>query len=298
VTSRSGGRRVVPPGGSDAIPAPAYFIAGAISQYLGAAVAVKLFDRLAPPGVAWLRVVVLALVLCLWRPPRWRGWPVEQRQAVAMFGVALAAMNLCFYLSIDRLPLGTAVAIEFLGPIAVALISVRTLRNVVALATAIAGVVLLADIELEGEPLGVLFALMSATFWAGYIVLGKRVASFGSGVEGLAAAGVVGVLAIAPFGIVPAARALDEPWVLLLAAGVGILSSAIPYALDQVVLRRISRGQFALLLAILPATAAVTGALVLRQRPTTIEVMAIALVVVAVLLREGDPAPLPSPGDA
>jgi inner membrane transporter RhtA len=286
VTIRPGGGQEAAHGGADAIPAPAYFIAGAISQYLGAAVAVRLFDRLAPAGVAWLRVVVLAVVLTGWRRPNWRAWTSEQRRAVALFGVALAAMNLCFYLAIDHLPLGTAVAIEFLGPIAVAAASLRTARNLAALAVAVIGVVLLADVELSGEPIGVVFALLSATFWAGYIVLGKRVASLGAGVDGLAAAGVVGAIAIAPVGLGPALAALDEPGVLLLAACVGVLSSAIPYALDQIVLRRISQGQFALLLAVLPATATVIGALVLNQRPSIVEVVAIALVVVATLLRE------------
>jgi inner membrane transporter RhtA len=178
------------------------------------------------------------------------------------------------------------VAIEFLGPIAVAAASLRTARNLAALAVAVIGVVLLADVELSGEPIGVVFALLSATFWAGYIVLGKRVASLGAGVDGLAAAGVVGAIAIAPVGLGPALAALDEPGVLLLAACVGVLSSAIPYALDQIVLRRISQGQFALLLAVLPATATVIGALVLNQRPSIVEVVAIALVVVATLLRE------------
>jgi inner membrane transporter RhtA len=286
VTIRPGGGQEAAPGGADAIPAPAYFIAGAISQYLGAAVAVKLFDRLAPAGVAWLRVVVLAVVLTGWRRPNWRAWTGEQRRAVALFGVALAAMNLCIYVAIDHLPLGTAVAIEFLGPIAVAAASLRTARNLAALAVAVIGVVLLADVELAGEPIGVVFALLSAVFWAGYIVLGKRVASLGLGVDGLAAAGVVGALAIAPVGLAPALAALDDPGVLFLAACVGVLSSAIPYALDQIVLRRISQGQFALLLAVLPATATVIGALVLNQRPSSVEVVAIALVVVATLLRE------------
>jgi inner membrane transporter RhtA len=274
-----------------------FFIAGAVSQYFGAALAVRLFDHLAPPGVAWIRVVVLAVVVAGWRRPRWSSWSADQRWTAALFGVALAAMNLSFYGAIDRLPLGTAVAIEFVGPIAVAVAGVRTARNLAALATAVTGVALLADIELAGEPVGVLFALLSATFWAAYIVLGKRVAAAGLGVQGLAVAGTVGALAIAPFGVVPAVEALDEPWVLAVAAAVGIFSSALPYVLDQVVLRRISQGQFALLLAILPATAAVMGALVLQQRPSPVEAFAIGLVVLAVLLREGDTAPLPSPDD-
>jgi inner membrane transporter RhtA len=293
----SPGRRFPPLGDPEVIPAPAFFVVAALSQYLGAALAVKLFRELAPAGVAWVRVVVLAVVVGAWRRPAWRSWPAARLRAAALFGVALAAMNLCFYLSIERLPLGNAVAIEFIGPIAVAVAGLRTPRNLVALGLAVTGVLLLADVELSGEPAGVVFALLSATFWAAYIVLGKRVASSGAGVGGLAVAGVVGAVAIAPFGIAPAVQALAEPWVLLLAAAVGVLSSALPYALDQVVLRRISQSQFALLLAILPATAAVTGAVLLQQRPSAIEAVAIGLVVLAVLLREGDTAPLPSPGD-
>jgi inner membrane transporter RhtA len=226
------------------------------------------------------------VVLLLWRRPPWRTWAPAERWAVVAFGAALALMNLAFYLAIDRLPLGNAVAIEFLGPIAVAVVGARTRRNVAALAVAIAGVGLLADVELAGNPLGVTFALAAAICWAGYIVFGQRVATLGLGVDGLAAAGAVGVLAIAPLGAPAAADAAAEPWVLFLALGVGVLSSVIPYGLDQVVLARIDRHQFALLLALLPATATVVGAIVLQQVPSAIEVVAIGLVVAGVLIRE------------
>jgi inner membrane transporter RhtA len=195
-------------------------------------------------------------------------------------------MNLCFYLAIDRLPLGTAVAIEFVGPVAVASVSARSRRNAVALALTIAGVALLSGIEADANLVGVLFALAAAACWAAYIVLGAHVSRLDRGVDGLAAGLAFGAIAIAPIGARHSAHALTSPRLLALCVVVGVLSNAVPYALDQVVLRRVARGTFALLLALLPTTATIVGAVVLRQVPGALELVGIGLVVAALCARD------------
>lgn len=267
-------------------PAPALFVVGAVSQYLGAALAVTLFDDVSAVGVAWWRVVGSALVLTLWLRP-WRVvWSRSALRAAAAFGIVLAAMNLVFYGAIDRLPLGTAVAIEFLGPIAVAALGTRARRDVGALALAVVGVALLADVSWSGSPVGVGLALASAALWAGYIVLGRRVAVGATGgLAGLAVGSAVGALVWSPVGLVQGWAVFDPPVLVAACLAVGVLSNAVPYGLDQVVLPRLRAAQFALLLALLPATAAVVGVVALGQVPTAAEVVGIAVVVVAVAVR-------------
>jgi len=235
------------------------FVVNAVSQYAGASLAVRAFGAMPAAGVAWIRVLTGALVLGAWRRP-WRELRHRERDAlllVVAFGIALAAMNLTFYLAIERLPLGTTVAIEFIGPILVAAIAVRGLRNLAALLVAMAGVAMLSKISVSGSALGVGLALAAGMFWAVYIVLAHQVARRGLGMTGLAAAMAVGTVAIAPLAAAPAVESAGHGAVLLLAVGAGLLSSVIPYALDQVLLRRLSRGAFALLLSMLPATATV-----------------------------------------
>ncbi|HEY0638735.1 MAG TPA: EamA family transporter [Pseudonocardiaceae bacterium] len=263
-------------------------------MYLGAAVAVVLFDQLSPSVVAWLRLLGAAAVLLAWRRPSREAWRGRRLALAAAFGLATALMNLAFYEAIARLPLGTAVAIEFCGPVAVAAIGSRTRRDVLALLLAALGVVLIADVQWSGSPTGVLLALAAAAMWAGYIVLGKRVAGEGAGLDGLAVGMTVAVVLLCPLGA-GAGPVLGSPTLLLLAVGVGVLSSAIPYALDQVVLRRIGQARFALLLALLPATAAVVGLVFLGQVPRPVEALGIVAVVLAVLLRSRDPEPPPPP---
>jgi inner membrane transporter RhtA len=177
------------------------------------------------------------------------------------------------------------VAIEFLGPVVVAAVGTRTRRDLAALLLALAGVGLLVEVELSGSPAGVAFALAAAALWAIYIVLGARVAAGGSGLDGLALGLIAGVVVIAPVGLPAAVPALTQPPLLLACLGVGLLSSVLPYGLDQQILARMGRGRFALLLSLLPATAAVTGAVVLAQIPTPAEALGIALVVAAVAIR-------------
>ncbi|MDO8210502.1 DMT family transporter [Conexibacter sp. CPCC 206217] len=271
-------------------PPQLLFVAGALTQYVGAGLAVLLFARVPVVGVAWLRVLVAAVVMAAWaRPWKLRGearWTRRRLLLVAGFGLALTGMNAAFYLAIDLLPLGTAVALEFAGPVAVTALGSRTRRDALALATAACGVLLLADVHVSGSPLGVALALTAGALWAGYVVLGHRVAADEgiSGRPGLAAAMLVGAVAFAPFGAPASLDALVSPGLLAACVGVGLMSSVIPYALDQVAMARLPRARFALLLAILPATATAAGLLVLQQVPSPAETVGIALVVAATAL--------------
>jgi inner membrane transporter RhtA len=212
---------------------------------------------------------------------------VRRLALVGAFGTALACMNLAFYLAIDRLPLGTAVAIEFTGPVVVAAIGSRTRRDLLAVGLAVLGVLALADVHLSGSPEGVAFALAAGALWAGYIVLGHRVASDPEirPQDGLAAGMALGALVLAPFLISEAVPALTDVRLLAASIAVGLASSVVPYVLEQVAMRRLPRARFALLLALLPATAAIVGAVVLGQVPGLLEAVGILLVVAAAGLR-------------
>jgi inner membrane transporter RhtA len=273
------------------VPAPVLFVVGGLSMYVGAAIAVGLFELLSPTAVAMLRLVGAALLLLAWRRPGRAAWRGRRLLRASAFGVATAGMNLAFYEAIARLPLGTAVAIEFCGPVLVAAVTSRRPRDVAAAGLAAAGVVLIADVRWAGSPAGVLFALVAAALWAAYIVLGKRVASAGNGLDemavGFATAGVVlsPLLLVGEHG---ALSALADPLVLLAAVGVGALSSVLPYVLDQVVLRRVGQGRFAVLLALLPVTATAVGLVALGQLPGPLEAAGIAAVILAVAVRSRD----------
>ncbi len=266
---------------SSAMPAPLIFVVSAIAQYLGASVAVRLFGDLAPSTVAWLRVAVAAICLIAWRRPRLRAWTRRQILVALSFGVVTLGMNVVFYEAIARLPLGTAVAMEFIGPVAIAALGSRTVRDLSGLLLAVLGIVLLADVRWDGHALGVVFAIGAGILWAAYIVLGKVVADSSRGIDGLAVGLCGAALVTSPMALTTGA-VWQAPSLLLFAIAVGVLSSALPYALDQVVLARMGRDGFALLLAILPATAAIIGVVVLRQIPTPVEVVGIVLVIIAV----------------
>jgi inner membrane transporter RhtA len=281
------------------VPAPLLFGIGAVSQYGGAAVAVTLFAVLPAAGVAWARILVGALAMLAVRRPWRRRWTARRVALVAAFGVSLAAMNVSFYLAAERLPLGTAVAIEFSGPVVVAALGTRRWRDAAALMLAVAGVLLLADVSWEGSPAGVGFALGAAVLWAVYIVLAARVADSAGpgedsppghpdGVDGLAAGLAIGAVAFAPLLAPLTAPAWTDPWLALACVGVGLLSTTIPYGIDQLVLRKVSAGAFALLQTMLPATAAIVGAVALQQIPTWGEAVGIGLVIAAVATRSAD----------
>src|SRR3954453_15098318 len=183
-------------------PPPLYFLVSAVFHYLGPAFAVLLFARVDVLGVAWLRIASAAAVFALWRRP-WRRWPRRDRSArrlLLRWGAVLAVMNCCFYTAIDRLPLGTVAAIEFLPVIALGAVGARPPRNAAALALAVPGVYLLTDVRLQGEPLGVAFAFVNAVLFALYIVLAHRVAQHGelSGMDGLGASMLVPLVVVTP----------------------------------------------------------------------------------------------------
>ena len=267
------------------VPPQLFFVISAVFHYLGPACAVLLFARVEVLGVAWLRIAAAALVFALWRRP-WRLWrrssPADRRTLLAL-GLVLAAMNGCFYLAIARLPLATVGAIEFLGPIGLALAGLHSRRNVVALGLAAAGVAMLTQIRLEGDALGYALAFANCGLFVGYIVLGHRIAGAG-GVDGLAVAMLVALAAISPVGLGPALPALTDPALLLAGIGVGIASSVIPYVCDLLAMARLPRASFALMLSLLPATAAGIGVLVLGQVPSPRELAGIGLVMAGVAL--------------
>lgn len=267
---------------------PPLFVVGALSQYLGAAIGVFLFETTNPATVAWLRAAGAAAVLLAWRRPWRRRWTARMVVAATAFGVVTLGMNVAFYEAIARIPLGTAVAIEFAGPVAVATAGSRRARDFLGVVLVAGGVYLLAGVEPDVDWAGVGFALLAAALWAGYILLGKWVADAGDGVDslaiGLATASVIAAPPLLGVQLAGDASVFADPRTWLLGVGVGVLSSAIPYALDQRVLARIGRERFALLLALLPATAAVVGAVVLAQSPTVGEVAGIALVMLALVV--------------
>ncbi len=290
-------------------PAPSLFVVGGLSMYVGAALAVGLFTQAPPAGVAWLRIAGAAVVLALWRlgaaaagrRSRRRaaglsaglrigssGWTGRRIVLAGAFGVVTAGMNIVFYEAIARLPLGTAVAAEFSGPVLVAALGSRTRRDWLALALVVAGVGLIADVRLEGSLLGVLFALAAALLWAAYIVLGARVShgaeNAGEGIDGLAIGFAVATVVFSPLALT-VGRIAASPLLLASALALGVLSSVVPYVLDQVVLRRLGRARFALLLALLPLTATVVGLVGLAQVPAPLEAVGIAAVVGGVALR-------------
>jgi inner membrane transporter RhtA len=268
------------------VPPHAYFVVSAIFHYLGPAFAVLLFARVDVLGVAWLRIASAGLIFAAWRRP-WRAFALLDRggrRLLIAWGAVLAIMNSCFYVAIDRLPLGTVAAIEFLGPIALAAAGTRTGRNLVALALAIAGVYLITDVQLEGAAVGFAFAFANAALFTLYIVLGHRVAQrgAGAGIDGLAAAMLIASAVATPVGAWAAVPALADPVALLAGIGVGVSSSVIPYVSDQLAMARLRRSTYALLIALLPATATIIGIVVLAQIPAAAEIAGIALVVAGV----------------
>jgi inner membrane transporter RhtA len=274
----------------DRLPPHVAFVFSAIFHYLGPAFAVLLFARVEVLGVAWLRIAAAAVIFALWRRP----WHALKHPTVIAWGVVLALMNCCFYLAIDRLPLATVAAIEFLPVIALAALGARSPRNAVALALAVPGVYLLTGVHLEGELLGVGLAFANAGLFAAYIVLAHRVASDPTiaGIDGLAAAMLIAVVAVTPLAGWAALPAFADPIALAAGIGVGISSSVIPYVADQVAMAKLTRASYSLMVSLLPATATVVGLIVLTQVPSLIDAAGIALVILGVALhREPTPPP-------
>jgi inner membrane transporter RhtA len=271
------------------VPPEVFFICSAIFHCLGPAFAVLLFAEVDVLGVAWLRIASAAAVFAFWKRP-WRLFVElnarEQRTVVAL-GFVLATMNVCFYVAIDRLPLATVGTIEFLGPIALAALGVRTMRNLAALLLACSGVFLLTTVRIGGEPIGYVFAFANCALFVLYILLGHRIAAAGGrgGVERLAMAMVVASIVVTPIGLKSALGALLDPKLLLAGTAVGICSSVIPYICDQFAMARLSKTTFALMLSLLPATACLVGIVVLRQVPSPSELVGVGAVITGVALK-------------
>jgi inner membrane transporter RhtA len=257
-------------------------LTGVFSVQIGAALATTLFEDLGPTGAVLMRTAfAAALLAAIWRPRRalLRG---EQRGAVVLFGLVLAGMNLSFYAALDRLPLGIAVTIEFIGPLAVAIAASRRWLDGAWIAAAAAGLVLLVPgIGQELDPLGIAFALAAAGFWAAYILLSARVGRGGAGNAGLAMAMAIGAVALVPVGLAGGGTALLEPGLLAIGAAVAVLSSAIPYTAELEALRRLPEGTFGVLLSLEPAVAALVGLVALDQALLGRELAAIGLIVLA-----------------
>src|SRR5213595_2164602 len=274
----------------DAVPPHAYFVGSAIFHYLGPSFAVLLFARVDVLGVAWLRIASAALVFAAWRSP-WRAFLRQDRSGRALIvalGAVFAAMNACFYVSIDRLPLATVAAIEFIGPIALAVLGAHTIRNFAAVLAAALGVYLVTHVRFGGQPVGVAFAFANAALFTAYIVLAHRVSrrSALGGVDGLAAAMLFAFVFVSPIGFASAAHALGDPVAIAAGIGVGVSSSVIPYVFDQLAMARLARATYALFVALLPATATAIGVVVLQQLPSLVDVAGIALVMLGVAVHE------------
>ncbi len=273
---------------AETVPPQAWFGVSAIFHYLGPSFAVLLFGAVGVLGVAWFRIASAALLFAPFTRP-WRTIRQADRQTRLLLlglGACLAVMNTAFYLALDRLPMSLVAAMEFVGTIAVALYGLRTGRNAIALVLVVVGVLVLIDVKWGTDPLGLFWSALNAALFAGYIVLGHKAAESGAGggIERLGAAMAIAFVCLMPIGFVQAARAFGNPELVLAGIAVGICSSVIPYICDQLAMSRLPRASFALLLALLPATATIVAALVLAQIPTLRDLLGVALVMVGVVI--------------
>lgn len=265
------------------IPAPLLALAAMVSVQLGAAIAKTRFDEVGSVGAATLRLVIGALVLALVVRPRVRHWTRAQWTAAVLLGLALGGMNVFIYVAFATIPIGVAVTIEFLGPLVLSLAHTRRWRDVSWAVLALAGVVLLGVGPTAVTAVGgVAAAVAAAACWAGYIVMNQRVGAAIPGIDGLAVSMVVAMLVSLPFGVHSAAAGVvDDPTLLLVFAGVALLSSVLPYALEMAALRRMVTRVFGVLQSLGPAIAALAGLLVLREALSVQEVVALACVTAA-----------------
>ncbi|MGO1591962.1 MAG: EamA family transporter [Ancrocorticia sp.] len=275
--------------------APLLMLGSGISQYVGASFAVGLFAVAPAISVGWGRIAAAAIIMLVWRRalPRHADGTFDWRMLgrAALFGIVLGGMNLNFYMAIDRIPLGTAVSIEYIGPVLLAALTGRGWRVRTGIVLAASGVFLIswAGVDMSDPTVaaGVGFVLLAGLFWALYIWIGRKVAIGGHGLDSLAWAMAVAGLFYAPLGA-PGIGAIASDWKLLLALlAVGLLSSALPYGIDQIVMRRISAATMALLTSLLPVTSLLVGLVMLQQVPNWAEVGGLILVSIAVALATG-----------
>lgn len=281
-------------------PGPVLLILGScLSLQLGAALAVRLFPVLGAAGTTALRLGIAALVLLAIARPSLRALRGEQWRAVLLFGVVLAGMNGCFYAAIARIPLGTAVAVEFLGPLVLAAVLSPRRRDLLWVLLALVGIGMFGLESLAGaaslDPLGVVLALAAGVFWALYVLTSARVGSLVPGQGGLALALAVGALVLLPLGARGAVEGVTDPGLLALAIGTAVLASVLPYSLELAALRRLPRHVFGILLSLEPVVALAAGALLLGQEASVPRIVAAVLVVAASVGVTRAPAPGPAP---
>ncbi|MFI6285933.1 EamA family transporter [Streptomyces sp. NPDC051018] len=279
--ARRGGR-----GARAALGPVGLVVGGVLSVQFGAAVAILLMPRAGAMGVVTLRLVLAAAVMLLVCRPRIRGYSRADWGTVVVFGTVMAAMNVLFYQAAERIPLGAAVTLEVLGPLALSVIVSRRLVNLVWAALALGGVVLLSGLLGGGgvdglDPVGALFAVAAGVMWAAYIVFSARTGRRFPKADGLALALAVGAVLTLPMGLAESGATLVEPSVLLLGLGVALMSSVLPYTLELLALRRLAAPTFAVLMSLEPAVAAMAGFLVLSQALSATDALAIALVIAA-----------------
>ncbi|WP_326628302.1 MULTISPECIES: EamA family transporter [unclassified Streptomyces] len=271
----------VRPGGRRAALAPvALVVAGGLSVQFGSAVAALLMPRAGALGVVTLRLVVAAVVLLVVCRPKLRGHSRADWGTVVAFGVAMGTMNMLFYQALDRIPLGAAVTLEVLGPLALSVIASRRLINFVWAGLALGGVFLLGGGGFDRlDPLGAAFALGAGAMWATYIVFSARTGRRFPQADGLALAMVVAAVLSLPLGILESGAKLAVPSTLAMGAAVALMSSVLPYTLELMALRRLPAHTFAVLMSLEPAIAATAGFLILDQALTATDALAIALVI-------------------
>ncbi|MEM9803919.1 MAG: EamA family transporter [Cyanobacteria bacterium P01_D01_bin.56] len=267
-----------------------WFVISAIFHYLGPSFAVLLFERIDVLGVAWFRITSAAVIFAFWTKP-WRTFRAANQETVMLLwllGACLAFMNSAFYLAIERLPLSLVATMEFVGTIAVALFQLKTVRNYVALALAVAGVMTLIDVRWSDDLLGLGWAAINALLFMTYVILGHRISQQGAGkgIDRLGAAMAAAFVFVIPIGSRNAISAFTSPLLILAGIGVGISSSVIPYVCDQLAMSQLSRNTYALLLTLLPATATAIGAVALGQIPTPRDIYGILLVMTGVVLHK------------
>ncbi|MFF9277825.1 EamA family transporter [Streptomyces griseosporeus] len=257
-------------------------LAGGVSVQFGGALAVKLMSRAGALGVVSMRLLVAAVILLLVCRPRLRGHSRTDWGTVVVFGIAMAAMNGLFYQSVDRIPLGPAVTLEVLGPLALSVLASRRAINLVWAGLALTGVFLLGGGGFSGlDPLGVAFALGAGAMWAAYIIFSARTGRRFPQADGLALAMAVGAVLFLPLGIAESGTRLLDPVTIGLGAAVAVLSSVLPYTLELLALRRLPASTFAIMMSLEPAIAATAGFLILHQSLAATEATAIALVIAA-----------------
>lgn len=263
-------------------------IGSCISLQLGAALAVQLFPVSSTWGTAIVRLVTAGMLLCALVRPRVSRWTRTQWGAVVLFGASLRLMNGFFYAAIGRIPLGTAITIEFLGPLLLAAVLSRSLADALCVLLALYGIALLGLDSLTGsalDPVGAVFALITGGFWVCYILASQRAGRLVPGQGGLAVALLLGGVVLVPLGAPGAATITTDPSLLLLAAGTGLLASLIPYSLELAALRGLTPNAFSVLIALEPVFAAFFGWLLLAQPVTVLKGAAVCLVVAASILQ-------------